>query len=50
LTTAKKYVVPSTYPDEGATKLLNEWKPQTHAPLVQIAEVQADSLQEVAGD
>jgi hypothetical protein len=50
LTTAKKYMFPSTYPDAGATKLLNEWKPEGHAPLVQIAEVQTDSLQEVAGD
>ena len=50
LTTAKKYMFPSTYEDEGATKLLNEWKPAVHAPLVQIAEQQASSLQEVAGD
>jgi hypothetical protein len=25
------------YEDQGATNLLNEWKPEGHAPLVQIA-------------
>ena len=28
----------SSYKDEHALKLLNEWKPEGHAPLVQIAE------------
>ncbi|MDP9039339.1 MAG: adenosyl-hopene transferase HpnH [Acidobacteriota bacterium] len=44
-----------TYEDEGAMKLLNEWKPASHAPLVQIAAgTQAtqptSALQEVSGD
>jgi hopanoid biosynthesis associated radical SAM protein HpnH len=34
--TAKKYMFPSLYEDEGAQKLLNEWKPAGHEPLVQI--------------
>ena len=38
LETAKKYMFPSTYPDEGAMKLLNEWKAEGHGPLVQIAD------------
>jgi hypothetical protein len=46
-----------TYPDDGAMKLLNEWKPAHAAPLVQIAagagsaagETSA-ALQEISGD
>jgi hypothetical protein len=38
LTTAKKYMFRSTYEDQGAMKMLNEWKPEGHGPLVQIAE------------
>src|SRR3979411_1075536 len=36
LVTAKKYVFPSLYPDEGAQKLLNEWRPEHTGPLIQI--------------
>jgi hypothetical protein len=36
LTTAKKYMLKPMYEDEGALKLLNEWKPEGHRPLVQI--------------
>jgi hypothetical protein len=41
------------YPDEGAQKLLNDWKPAGHGPLVQIASPtaqRAENLQEVSGD
>jgi hypothetical protein len=34
--TAKRYMFPSTYEDEGARKLLNEWPIANHGPLVQI--------------
>jgi hopanoid biosynthesis associated radical SAM protein HpnH len=37
LTTAKKYMFRSKYEDEGAMKMLNEWKAEGHGPLVQIA-------------
>ena len=52
LVTAKKYVFPSRYEDEGAMKLLNEWPRNEHGPLVQIAApvAKAAELQEVAGD
>jgi hypothetical protein len=43
----------SSYEDEGAQRILNEWKPASHAPLVQIAapaSQSSDSLQEVSGD
>ena len=53
LVTAKKYMFPSMYQDEGAQKLLNEWKPEGHGPLVQIASPAgqtAENLQEVSGD
>ena len=44
----------SQYEDEGAMKLLNEWKPASHGPLVQIAAPVssngASELQEVSGD
>jgi hypothetical protein len=36
LTTAAKYMFKPMYEDEGAQKMLNEWKPAGHAPLVQI--------------
>ena len=38
--------------DEGALKLMNEWKPAHSNPLVQISATQAQSstLQEVSGD
>jgi hypothetical protein len=42
-----------TYADDGAMKLLNEWKPVHAAPLVQIAETPANetsALQEISGD
>ena len=42
-----------TYPDDGAMKLLNEWKPAHSAPLVQIAEPAGETkaaLQEISGD
>jgi hopanoid biosynthesis associated radical SAM protein HpnH len=34
--TAKKYMFPPRYEDEGAMKILNEWQPEGHGPLVQI--------------
>jgi hypothetical protein len=44
----------SKYEDDGAMKLLNEWKPAHASPLVQIATPGAASksaeLQEVSGD
>jgi hypothetical protein len=44
----------SRYDDEGAQKILNEWKPAQHAPLVQIAtpaaSVKTNELQSVSGD
>ena len=47
-----------TYADDGAMKLLNEWKPAHAAPLVQIAPggngetvtQPTSALQEVSGD
>ena len=48
LETAKKYMFPSTYPDEGAQKLLNEWKPEHPRPLVQI-QAPAKPRQRAAG-
>jgi hypothetical protein len=42
-----------TYPDDGAMKLLNEWKPAHSAPLVQIAAPATETsgaLQEISGD
>src|SRR5256714_9983132 len=41
-----------SYEDEGALKLMNEWKPAHSNPLVQISATQAQSstLQEVSGD
>jgi hypothetical protein len=42
-----------TYRDDGAMKLLNEWKPAHVAPLVQIAAPEGEkssALQEVSGD
>jgi hypothetical protein len=51
--TAKKYVFPSLYPDAGAQKLLNEWRPEHTAPLVQIQAPSAaanNELQSVSGD
>jgi len=51
--TAKKYMFPSKYEDAGAQKILNEWKPERHAPLVQIDDAAtqgSEKLQEVAGD
>jgi hypothetical protein len=38
-----------TYPDDGALKLLNEWKPAHTAPLVQIAEPAAEKAAELQG-
>ncbi len=38
-----------TYPDDGALKLLNEWKPAHTAPLVQIAEPAAEHAAELQG-
>ncbi len=44
----------SKYEDEGAQRLLNDWKPASHGPLVQIASGAtthgAAELQEVSGD
>ena len=44
----------SRYDDEGAEKILNEWKPVQHGPLVQIGATPAaktsSELQSVAGD
>jgi hypothetical protein len=41
-----------SYEDDGALKLMNEWKPAHAAPLVQIsATAQTDSaMQEISGD
>jgi hypothetical protein len=43
-----------TYADDGAMKLLNEWKPAHPAPLVQIAATpvgeSSRALQEISGD
>jgi len=36
LTTAAKYMFKPMYEDDGAMKMLNEWKPAGHGPLVQI--------------
>jgi hypothetical protein len=33
-----KAIFSSKYEDEGAMKILNEWKPEGHGPLVQIAD------------
>ena len=44
---------PSLYPDAGAQKLLNEWRPEHPGPLVQIqapATTANDTLQTVSGD
>jgi hypothetical protein len=44
---------PSTYPDEGARQLLNEWRPEHNGPLVQIqapANAVGNELQSVSGD
>jgi hypothetical protein len=42
------------YPDPGAQRLLNEWKPSHQGPLVQIGTVASThsttELQEVSGD
>jgi hypothetical protein len=38
-----------TYPDDGALKLLNEWKPAHTAPLVQIAEPATEQAAELQG-
>jgi Domain of unknown function (DUF3463) len=51
--TASKYVFPSMYPDEGAQKLLNEWRPEHTGPLVQIQSPSTASnseLQSVSGN
>jgi hypothetical protein len=44
----------SKYEDDGAMKLLNNWKPAHTAPLVQIASpgamAKSGELQEVSGD
>jgi hypothetical protein len=43
----------SKYEDDGAMKLLNEWKPAHEGPLVQIAatpKMGANELQGVSGD
>jgi hypothetical protein len=56
--TAKKYVFPSLYEDDGAQKLLNEWQPEGHGPLVQIGKPTPvvvktsvnENLTSVAGD
>jgi hypothetical protein len=53
LVTAKKYMFPSTYPDDGALQLLNEWRPEHSGPLVQIqapANTVGNELQSVSGD
>jgi hypothetical protein len=53
LLTARKYMFPSTYPDEGARQLLNEWRPEHDGPLVQIqasANTVGNELQSVSGD
>ena len=49
LVSAKKYMFPSLYPDTGAQKLLNEWKPAHAMPLVQIQSTAKDELQPVSG-
>jgi hypothetical protein len=56
--TAKKYMFPPKYEDEGAMKILNEWKPEGHGPLVQIGEPTAvvvttsvnENMTSMAGD
>ncbi len=51
--TAKKYVFASLYPDAGAEKLLNEWRPEHTNPLVQIqasAGTAKTELQAISGD
>jgi hypothetical protein len=53
LVTAKKYMLPSLYPDTDAQKMLNEWRPEHPGPLVQIqaaASTTSDNLQTVSGD
>jgi hypothetical protein len=44
----------SSYDDEGAQRILNDWKPAQHAPLVAISDIkpatQASELQSVSGD
>jgi hypothetical protein len=44
----------SRYDDEGAEKILNEWKPAQHGPLVQIGSpatvAKSSELQSVSGD
>jgi hypothetical protein len=44
----------SRYDDEGAAKILNEWKPAQHGPLVQIeapkTAAKTNELQSVSGD
>ena len=42
LQTAKAIL--SSYKDEGAQKILNEWKPADHGPLVQIAAGHASAM------
>ena len=53
LTTAKKYIFPSLYPDADAQKLLNDWKPEHAMPLIQIQNTNSpvgEKLQAVSGD
>jgi hypothetical protein len=51
--TAKKYMFSSLYPDAGAEKLLNEWRPEHTNPLIQIqasASAAKTELQPISGD
>src|ERR1700745_352185 len=53
LVTAKKYMFPSTYPDEGARQLLNERRPEDNRLLVRIqahANTVGNELESVSGD
>jgi len=44
----------SSYDDEGAQRILDNWKPETHGPLVAISDIkpatQSSELQGVSGD
>lgn len=52
MTTAKKYMFPSLYPDADAQKMLNSWKPVSHEPavLVQIETQTESPVETVSGD
>jgi len=42
----------SSYDDEGAQRILNDWKPAEHGPIVKVADIKpaASELQSVSGD